>query len=94
MITTSTVETVFGEPYLKRLCRHFAHKIPASVEGRHGAIEFPFGLCSIDVDDTSMHIRIEVDYPGNIDRAESVVADHLVRMANRDDPAVVWQRDA
>ena len=92
MKTTSTVKTDFGEPYLKRLCRHFAHKIPASLKGRHGTIEFPFGLCSIDVDDASMHIRIDVDDPGNIDRAESVVADHLVRMANRDEPVVVWER--
>ena len=94
MITTSTIKTAFGESYMKRLCRHFAHKIPASVEGQHGTIEFPFGMCRIDVDDGEMRIRVDVDDVANTDRAEKVVADHLIRMANRDEPIVVWERSA
>lgn len=93
MITTSTVETAFGESYMKRLCRHFAHKIPASFDGQNGTIEFPFGLCRIDVDDCEMRIRVDVDDAANTDRAEKVVADHLVRMANRDEPVIVWERE-
>lgn len=92
MITTSTVKTAFGEPYLKRLCRHFAHKIPASIDGQQSVLEFPFGMCRIDVDDEQMRIRIEVEDPDNLDRAEKVVADHLIRMANRDEPVVAWER--
>jgi len=92
MITTSTVKTAFGESYMKRLCRHFAHKIPASIEGQQGTLEFPFGVCRIEVNDDSMHIRIDVDEAENIDKAEKVVADHLVRMANRDEPVVAWER--
>ena len=94
MITSSTVKTAYGEPYLRRLCRHFAHKIPASVDGQHGTVEFPFGLCRIDVDENEMRIQVDVDNVANMDRAEAVVADHLVRMANRDEPIVEWIRDA
>ena len=92
MITHSIVKTAYGAPYLKRLCRHFAHKIPASIEGQRGTLEFPFGLCLIDVDDHEMRIQIQVGDPENTDRAEQVVADHLVRMANRDEPVVNWER--
>ncbi|MBT8083835.1 MAG: DUF2218 domain-containing protein [Woeseia sp.] len=92
MVTTSTVKTAFGESYLKRLCRHFAHKIPASAEGQQGKIEFPFGLCRIEVDDQEMRIRIQVDDSENVEKAEKVVGEHLVRMANRDEPVVVWVR--
>ena len=94
MKTRSIVATAFGDSYLKRLCRHFAHKIPASIDGRNGSLDFPFGVCRIDVNDREMDIQIEVTDPANIDRAESVVADHLIRMANRDEPVVVWNREA
>ena len=92
MITHSTVKTAFANAYLKRLCRHFAHKIPASVDGDSGEIEFPFGLCKIETDENEMRIRIEVGDPKDLDRAEKVLADHLIRMANRDDPIVEWVR--
>ncbi|MEM1174548.1 MAG: DUF2218 domain-containing protein [Pseudomonadota bacterium] len=92
MITRSVVKTDFGDAYLKRLCRHFAHKIPATINGSRGTLEFPFGLCVIDVDATSMQIEIDVDSADNADRAESVLADHLIRMANRDTPVVNWER--
>lgn len=90
--TIAKVETQHGAAYAKRLCRHFAHKIPATVEDRHALIEFPFGPCNIDVDDSHMHIVVELSDENMIDRAESVVADHLVRMANKDEPVVNWVR--
>ena len=92
MITESIVKTPYGKSYMKRLCRHFAHKIPAATEGNQGTIEFPFGICHINVSDQEMRFRVEVSNPEDLDRAESVVGDHLVRMANRDEPVVVWER--
>ncbi|NIO40703.1 MAG: DUF2218 domain-containing protein [Burkholderiales bacterium] len=86
------MKTLHGAAYLKRLCRHFAHKIPANIEGERGTLEFPFGICVIDVDDEAMHFRIRVDNSVELDRAENVVAGHLIRMANRDRPVVVWTR--
>ena len=92
MKTTANVETKHGEAYAKRLCRHFAHKIPATFENQKGTIEFPFGTCEIDVDEARMRIVVNVSDANLIERAESVVADHLVRMANKDEPIVAWVR--
>lgn len=94
MITAAKVATAHGLAYTKRLCRHFAHKIPVEVEGSRGTLQFQFGLCTIDNDDEHMHIRIEVPDADLLDRAEDVVARHLIRMANKDEPVVVWQRDS
>ena len=93
MITEATVATPHGAAYTKRLVRHFAHKIPAEVEGCTGRLEFQFGVCTIENDDEHMHIRIDVPDAGLLDRAEDVVARHLVRMANKDKPFVSWQRE-
>ena len=92
MITEATVATPHGPAYTRRLCRHFEHKVPASFEGNKGQIEFAFGLCTIENDDEQMHIRIDVPDDNELDRAERVVGEHLLRMANKDDPVIRWQR--
>lgn len=92
MMTEAIVKTEFGALYLKRLCRHFAHKVPTTMSGSQGRIEFPFGPNCISVDDEQMHLQIEVNDSAEIDRAEQVVAEHLIRMANKDNPTVKWIR--
>tara|TARA_R110002049_G_scaffold74361_13_gene191845 strand:+ start:291 stop:599 length:309 start_codon:yes stop_codon:yes gene_type:complete len=93
-ITESKVATVHGASYLKRLCRHFSHKVPTTVTDTQGRIELPFGACRIDVDNDQMLFRIEVANPADLDRAEEVVARHLIQIANRDEPTVQWSRHA
>ena len=92
MITRSEVTTPYGTAYMRRLCKHFAHKIPANVDGSRGIIQFPFGVCTIECDDHQMVMRVEVENIDDADRAERVVGDHLVRMANKDEPVVSWVR--
>lgn len=92
MITEAIVHTRFGELYLKKLCRHFAHKVPATLIANQGRIEFPFGPCRIEVDAKQMHFSIDVLEDHDVVRAEDVVRDHLLRMANRDKPCVEWHR--
>ncbi len=93
MITHSTVKTQHGIAYTRRLCKHFAHKIPASVENDLGRIEFPFGVCTIESDEHHMFIKVELENTDDAARAEQVVGDHLIRMANRDEPEVLWKRE-
>jgi hypothetical protein len=92
MITEATVATPHGLAYTRRLCKHFAHKIPVTVEGNQGRLEFQFGLCTIENDDEFMRIVVDVPDAAELDRAEDVVARHLIRMANKDEPVVTWER--
>ena len=92
MITEAKVATPHGLAYTRRLCRHFSHKIPVTMKGTEGQLKFAFGLCMIHNDDEFMHIRIDVPDAGELDRAERVVGEHLIRMANKDQPVVTWRR--
>ncbi len=94
MITKSEVLTLHGSAYTKRLCKHFSHKIPASVDGNVGVIHFPFGVCTIESDEYRMLVRVAVENATDAERAERVVADHLIRMANKDEPVVSWDRES
>ena len=92
MITEAKVRTPHGVAYTRRLCKHFAHRMPAAADGSNGRIEFQFGVCTISCDSEFMHIRVELEDQNQLDRAERVVGDHLIRMANKDEPVVEWVR--
>ena len=92
MKSVAVVKTDHGASYLKRLCNHFSHKVPTVATENEGTIEFPFGKCGIAVDEYQMVFSLDVIDPDDIERAESVVESHLVRMANRDEPVVSWVR--
>ena len=91
--TTADVRTDHAVAYMRRLCRHFSHKITVSFDDEKGNIEFPFGTCEIKTSPTHMHFVIYVPDEQSLDRAEDVITRHLVRMANKDEPEVNWQRN-
>lgn len=91
--TRAEVSTEYGSAYMKRLCRHFSHKLDVEVGETSATIHFPFGDCRIDVTDSVMTLDIDVPDSDELDRAERVAGDHLVRMANRDEPVVHWVRE-
>lgn len=92
MISTAKVSTQHGELYLKKLCRHFAHKVPATILGSQGRIDLPFGHCRIDAGEGHMLLHLDIENVDDVSRAEQVIADHLLRMANKDEPSVYWHR--
>ena len=92
MMTEAIVKTEFGELYLKKLCRHFARKVPTTMSDSQGRIEFPFGPNRINVYEEQMHLQIEVKDLAEIDSAEKVVTEHLIRMAYKENLSVLWKR--
>ncbi|SFL05210.1 DUF2218 domain-containing protein [Falsiroseomonas stagni] len=91
MITTARVETATPSRYLGQLCKHFAHRIPASHDERQGRIEFPEALCELEAEEGALVLRLTTAEEAVMARMQKVVADHLLRFAFRDPPQVVWQ---
>ncbi len=90
--TNAIVDTEHGVAYMKRLCKHFSHKLDVEIGDSVSTIHFPFGDCTITTSPTGMVFRVQVPNPAELDRAERVVGDHLVRMANKDEPVLKWSR--
>ena len=57
-----------------------------------GRSEFPFGPCRIEVDPEQARFSIDVREDYEVVRAEEAVEDHLLRMANRNQPLIEWHR--
>lgn len=94
MQTKAKVTTTSGQAYLRKLCRHFARRVPATLTGDQGIVDFPFGRCRIDATPGHLQVVIDIDDGKEVASAEPVVTDHLLRMARGEDLLVQWQRSA
>jgi len=79
--------------YLVQLCKHFAHKLPVSLDGRAGRIGFPAGEVDLRAEEGALTIALAARGPAELETLKDVVVRHLVRFAFREELAVAW-RDA
>ena len=86
------VATSRATRYLGQLCRHFAHRIPASCSGAQGQVEFPAGICEMEASGDVLFLRATAADEPSLTQIEEVVARHLERFAFRDQPAINWTR--
>lgn len=92
MITETLLKTEQGKLYLNKLCRLFARQVPTTVIGLQGRIDFPFGLCRIQVADEHMHFYADVDNDQDIDKVERIIAGQMLRITHKDEPNLQWKR--
>ncbi len=92
MTTKAVVKTSRASLLLKKLCRHFAHKVPTTMNERQGIIDFPFGRCLLAASDESLDLSIELRTAQEAMNAEQVLGGHLLRMAPGEELALTWTR--
>jgi len=88
------VATPRSARYLGQLCKHFAHRIPASFSGTQGRVEFPAGTCEMEAAGDLLILRAIAADQASLSQVEEVVARHLERFAFRDQPEISWNRGA
>lgn len=79
-----TVRTRHASSYLQRLCKHFAHKVPAEWEAATGHAELPGGRAEFAAGSETLEITIRGRDAAGLDRARAIVEDHLLRYAFRE----------
>jgi hypothetical protein len=93
MRSSSTIVTDAAPRYMSQLCKHFGHKVPATLSGREGQISFEAGQVHLRASPATLMIRVEVADGEALQRLEGVVASHLRRFAFREpDLAIDWSR--
>ena len=86
------VTTAMPGRYLAQLCKHFDHKLPVTLAGDRGRIEFSGGVCALEAGDDTLTMRLGAGDEAALARLEDVIAGHLLRFALREKPAVQWTR--
>lgn len=86
----ATVITTDASRYLKRLCKHFNHKVEAEWDDHRGLVHFPMGDCHMAATDGALDIRCRAEGVEALDQMGEIVSSHLERFAHKDDLTVVW----
>ena len=91
------VATEHASRYVTRLCKHFAHKVPAEYKDGRGRVDFPFGQCQMEAAAGRLNLRCQAEDRASLERACEVVGSHLERMAaaleSQPPISVSWQSE-
>jgi hypothetical protein len=93
MQTDALVKTQAGSLYLRKLCRHFAHRVPVTIADNQGVLEFPFGRCRIVAAPEQLRLSLSITDPDSLETAERLIAVHLQRMAPKELLEINWVRE-
>ena len=90
--TQTTVATEHASRDLQQLCKHWSHKMDVRFDQETGEVTFPNGarlLLNADQENLALTLRCEEN---EVERLETVVADHITRFAFRETLSFHWNR--
>lgn len=88
----SSVNSDKAVAYLKKFCRHFAHKLPTEFDDDSGYVDFPFGDCRLISQNNQLTFSVEAESEETLQKLEDVVARHMERFAFREGITLTWVR--
>ncbi|MBO9456726.1 DUF2218 domain-containing protein [Paracoccus sp. R12_1] len=83
--TVGQFATQNARKYMTQLCKHFAHKVPAEVEGDQGHVTFAMGTAKLHADDSGLTVQLSADSEAALAQMRPIIDDHLTRFAFRED---------
>ena len=87
---SASIKSEKASRYLQQLCKHFAHKAPVEFDTHNGRVEFPFGLCLMQVDGERLSIQCESQSDEAFARMRFVLDDHVKRFAWKEELELQW----
>lgn len=89
---TTRFATENSRKYLTQICKHFAHKIDVAQADDRGELEFSCGTGYLQAQEDGLHIRVRSPDDANLADTKSVIEDHLLRFAFRENTGPLhWQ---
>lgn len=86
----ATVSIPTPARYMRRLCKHFAHRLSVHEEDGRARIDFPDAPCTLVATDTHLELRLEASDAATLERLEQVVTRHLKQVASAEVFEVSW----
>lgn len=84
------IATANAERITKRLCNHWRHKFPVEIDSQGAKIELPIGGCGLQSTDEGLAVTLQITDAEQVSRMQTVVADHLQRMAGEEPLTINW----
>lgn len=90
--STCVVATPNASRYIRMLCKHFAHKVPAEYTENRGDCQLPPGPAVMLASADSLRFEVSAENLEGIERARYIIEDHLIRFARKEGiESLDWQ---
>jgi hypothetical protein len=90
--SVAEIATPTPAKYMSQLCKHFAHKVPVTLDEDSGQIRFTFGDCDLKAQAETLTLTCIAPNADDLPQLQDVVARHLVRFAFREpDMQIDWR---
>jgi hypothetical protein len=88
--TSTQIQTTDDSTYIRKLCRHFAHKVPVVHTELEAQVQFLQGPCIMKADARSLSIYMQTDAPDGIRAMQFIIDDHLQRFVRFETLSYQW----
>ena len=92
MKETAKIATNNGSIYIKRLCKHFSHKVPAEFSNDKGQVNFSIGDCIMKSDENHLEFLVSADSEKNLEATKDTVIRHLHKFSRDEELTVKWYK--
>ena len=76
---------------MRKLCKHFRHKIAVQFDEVQARAEFPYGLCLMRADQQALSFECQAQTQEALDQMRAVLDEHLGRFARKEALLIDWQ---
>lgn len=83
--SNGTFSTTNASKYIQQLCKHFAHKVEVEYDEKNGKAALPPGPATLVAHDDELVITVTANDDEGLTLAKSIIDDHLVRFAFREE---------
>ncbi len=91
LTVTATPATEKPTSLMRKLCKHWSHKLEVRFDEETGEITFPTGYCELDARQPAvLAIRVSAPDLETVQRLQDVVASHLQRFAVNETLVIEW----
>lgn len=84
------IDTAIAAKYILKLCRHFAHKVPAQFSELDGQVRFEQGQCVMKASAEGLSVYLQADASEKIKVMQFIIDDHLRRFARFETLSYQW----
>ncbi|HEX4938615.1 MAG TPA: DUF2218 domain-containing protein [Candidatus Kapabacteria bacterium] len=92
MLTSeASVATVNASLYLKKLCKHFQHKVEAQWDDHQGIAHFPMGIGTFAATADRLTMRCQAETQEALEKVQWIIDDHLIRFARKENLVPQWR---
>ena len=90
-MAVGTATTEQASSYIRKLCKHWSHKLEVRYDETSGEVKFPGGYCELDANQAgTLIVKVSAPDAETVQSLQGVVESHLQQFATQETLNIVW----